>query len=105
MATSRITLGAVLGSVQEAAAATTTTLNSVTQGVGMLNRFIAKHSEEQRVSYALDMEDFRKKLLDQKAMEDAERKKVVREYCKDPENRAAYEESYNRLSAVLEQIK
>lgn len=105
MATSRITLGAVLGTVQEAAAATTTTLNSVTQGVGMLNRFIAKHSEEQRVTYALDMEDFRKKLLQEKSMEDAERKKVVREYCKDPENKSAYEESYNRLSAILDAIK
>ena len=105
MANTRITLGAVLGSVQEAASATTATLNSVTKGVGMLNTFITAQAEKQRVSTALDMEDFRKKLLQEKAMEDADRKKAVREYCSDPENKSAYEESYNRLSAILDNIK
>jgi hypothetical protein len=63
MSTTRLSFGAVLGTVQAAATAVTSTLDAVTGGVGMLNSFVVKAADEQRIRHIADKEDFIENLV------------------------------------------
>lgn len=102
MANTRMTLGAVLGSVQEAATSVSATFNTVTKGVNMLNRYVSDAAEKQQVRSVIDMHDFKEKLVEEKAMEETMRKKQILEFTNQSEiNKELYQASYNRLQELL----
>ena len=67
MSTTRMSFGAVLGSVQSAATTITSTLDAATGAVGMLTAFVSKASDEQRVRHVADKEDFVENLIMERA--------------------------------------
>lgn len=102
MATTRSTMGAILGSVSGAATTVTDTLDTVNKSVGLLNRFVTKVSDKQVINDKLDMHEFASRLIEEKAMEEALRKKTILEFCKKEEgNQELFEEAYNRFANIL----
>ena len=67
MSTTRLSFGAVLGTVQSAATTVTTTLDAVTGAVGMANAFVIKAADEQRIRHIADKEDFIENLIMERA--------------------------------------
>lgn len=67
MSTTRLSFGAVLGSVQSAATTVTATLDAATGAVGMLTAFVSKASDEQRIRHIADKEDFVENLILERA--------------------------------------
>ena len=100
-ATTRLTFGAVLGSVEAAAATVTSTLDTATKAVGMLNRFVSDAADKQNLRSKVDMHEFKTVLVEQKAMEEALRKKGIEEFCKDSTNSKHYQAAYDRLAAIV----
>lgn len=102
MATTRMTLGSVLSTVQTTANTVTNVLGAANSSVGMLNRFITDASEKQNVRSKLDMAIFKEQLTRDKAQEESESELRVIDYCKQSSNHAdSYQKSYDRLAAIL----
>ena len=58
MSTTRLSFGAVLGTVQSAATTLTSTLDTVTTAVGMATSFVTQAADNQRLRQIADKEDF-----------------------------------------------
>ena len=101
MSTTRLTFGAVLGSVNAAAGTITSTLDTATKAVGMLNRFVSDAADKQALRSKVDMHEFKNVLVEQKAMEEATRKKAIEEFCKDSTNAKHYKAAYDRLAQLV----
>jgi hypothetical protein len=103
-ATAKSTLGSIFGMVGTTAGAVTSAIEAGVVGVEMLDRFVAKHSDQQRTQYALDAGAFKMNLLKERAIEDARRSEEVEKFCSESsENRARYEHSLAFFSAILEE--
>lgn len=102
MTASRMAFGSILGTVTSAASAVTTTLDSVTAGVGMLNSFVAKAANEQRHRHIADEEVFLDRLIKEKAEEstlaDISTKKFM---AKSADHAKFYEEHFEKFTKLL----
>lgn len=72
MATSRLTFGAILSTVQTTATTITSSLEAANRGVGMLTAFVDKAAKEQKERHIADGESFLVNLINEKAIEDAQ---------------------------------
>lgn len=102
MSTTRLSFGAVLGSVQAAATTVTTTLDAATGAVGMLSAFVVKASDEQRIRHIADKEDFIENLI----MERAEQRatsvmKAEKFMSKSAAHAQHYEAAYKSFESLL----
>lgn len=103
MATARMTLGNVFGSISTAAETVTTTLNAASAGVGMLTAFVDKAAQDQKDRYALDSKTSREQLLIEKSQEIADMKVGVLTYCaKSKDHAQAFTEAYADLKTVFD---
>lgn len=102
MSTTRMSVSAVLGSIQSAATTVTTTLDAATGAVGMLNAFVVKAADEQRVRHIADKEDFIENLV----MERAEQRataylKAEKFVSKSAAHAKHYKSAYETFSKLL----
>lgn len=109
MSTTRMSFGAVLGSIQSAATTVTTTLDATTGAVGMLSAFVTKAADEQRIRHTIDKEDFIENLIIERTEMNAVAKlKLEKFISKSPEHakhaKAAYEK-YSKLLRTSEELE
>lgn len=102
MATSRITFGAVLGTIGDAAGTISTVLNTATTSVSMLAKFVDDAKEQQRIRSIVNMDSFGETLAEESAMAEATRKSEILAFCKkSPEHETLYASGYNRVKTLL----
>lgn len=101
-ANSRMTLGAVLATVQTTANTLTNTLDAANKSVGMLNKLVSDAAGRQDVRSKLDNAIFEKTLHQEKAKELSESRRTVDAYLEQsPRHRELYEAAFNELAAIL----
>lgn len=106
MATSRITFGAVLGTIGDAAGTVSTVLNTATASVGMLAKFVDDAAEQQRIRSVVDMDSFGELVKEEAAMAEAARKTDIIAFCKkSPDHQALFTTAYDRITALLDAQK
>lgn len=102
IANSRMTLGAILGSVATAADTVTSTFDALNKGIGMGNRLISDAAYRQSLRSVVDQHTFKTTLIREKAQEETLAKLKVLEFInKSADNAKFYEESFNELDALL----
>lgn len=102
MSTTRMSFGAVLGSIQSAATTVTTTLDAATGGVGMLSAFVTKAADEQRIRHTIDKEDFIENLIIERTEMNAVAKlKLEKFIAKSPEHAKHAKAAYEKYSKLL----
>lgn len=106
MATSRLTFGAVLGTVSEAAGTVTTVLSTATASVGMLAKFVDDAAEQQRIRSIIDMDSFKEQAAEESAMQEATRKSDILVFCrKSDEHQQLFATAYDRIKILLSEKK
>ena len=102
MATSRVTVGAVLGAVETTATTLTNTLNALNMGVNMINASVKEASENQQDQQKIDRSTFRKNLLRESAQAETEANLKALAFCKTSKDHAAlYETAYNEFASLF----
>lgn len=102
MATARFTAGAVLDTVTVAATTVVGALDTVSNGVGMLNAFVSKAAEEQRKRYLIDAATMDQRLVDEAARDQATRRRALdKELDADPVFKDHYLEAHAEFLAIL----
>ena len=102
MSTTRLTFGAVLGTVQNAATTVTTTLDAVNNGVGMLSSFVTEASINQKLRNVADREDFLENLIQERAEARALSAIKVETFCKkSAEHAQHYADAYTCFTKLL----
>lgn len=105
-ANTRMTLGALLATVQQSANTVSATLTAANQSVGMITAAIGAASERQSKRIVLDNAIFAATLHQDKAKELAESRKSVDEYCAQSQrHKDLYEEAYAELGNILNPTK
>lgn len=102
MSTTRLSFGAVLGTVQSAATTVTATLDTVSTAVGMATSFVTQAADNQRMRQVVDKEDFIENLIMEKAEQRATAHlKAERFISKSPEHAKHYENAYKTFTKLL----
>ena len=102
MSTTRLSFGAVLGTVQAAANTMTGALDAAAAGVGMLNSYVVQAAENQRLRQVADKEDFIENLVMEKAQLRAESYIKAENFCaKSKLHNDHYNASYETYSKLL----
>lgn len=106
MSTTRLSFGAVLGTVQSAATTVTTTLDTVAVAVGMATTFVTQAADNQRLRQIADREDFVENLI----MEKSEQRtlsnlKVEKLISKSPDHAKHYSAAYAKFTKLLRDPK
>ena len=106
MATTRMTFGAVLSTVSDAATTVSTVLNAGTKAVSMLDVFVTNAATKQADRATIDMETYRERLIEDTAVEDTERQKKILAFCKqDSETAELYKANQERLHNLFNKSK
>lgn len=101
-ATTRMTLGSVLGTVTDAANTVSTVLKTATLTVGMAHTYVEDAAIKQRMQSVAERDSFVEEVAISLAMKEAQRKKEVRDYCaQDPESANEFKLAYDRLKLKL----
>ena len=102
MATARSTVGSIFASVGKTADTITASLDAVTTGVGMINAYINEQAESQRVRILIDKERNVTRLIEEAAMEEAQRAEKIRtQIAKNPAFESDYNESVTKFHAIV----
>lgn len=102
MSSTRLTLGAVLGTVQTTANTLTGTLEAVNAGVGMLNTFVTGAAENQRIRAIADKEVFVESLIKEKAMEESLADLKIKKYMSQSQDHAeTFSSNYSKFQSLL----
>lgn len=102
MSTTRLSFGAVLGSVQSAANTMTGALEAASAGIGMLNSFVTQAADNQRIRQVADKEDFVEDLIREKGQQRTESDvKVAKFTSKSEGHLKAYNSHYARFESLL----
>ncbi|QDH84044.1 hypothetical protein KMC60_gp01 [Achromobacter phage vB_AxyP_19-32_Axy11] len=101
VATTRVTFGAVLGTINEAATTVSSTFGTATKAVGMLNTFVSAAADKQALRTKVDLHEFKTRLIEEKSMEEARRKVAIEDFCKDEVNAKHFKSAYDRLSQLV----
>lgn len=102
MSTTRLSFGAVLGTVQSTANAVTGALDAASAGIGMLNSFVTQAADNQRIRQVADKEDFVEALIMEKAEQRATAYlKVEKFVSKSPDHAKHYQGAYERFTQLL----
>lgn len=102
MSTSRLTFGAVLGTVQTTANTITSSLDVINSGVSMLTTYVSGAAENQRIRAIADKESFLENLTREKAYEEAASTLKVAKFCQQSADHLKfYTEAYETYSKLL----
>lgn len=103
MATPRIAIGAVFGTINEAATSVSSLFGTATKSINMLNRFVSDAAEKQVLRSIVDTHAFKKSLIEEKTMETAMRKLEVKSFCSQSQHHAElYQATYDEFAALFE---
>lgn len=98
MATARMTLGSVFGFVTNTANALGDLAGTLGDGVGMVNKFVAEASIDQRDRAILHRKTFRSTILEESRMEMSVRDAEVVKFCDESAlNKALYDKAVTYL--------
>lgn len=102
MASSRLTFGAILSTVQTTANTVTATLDAANKGVGILTAFVDKASTEQRIRHVADKEVFIENLIQEKAEERAMANiKIEKFIAQSPAHKQHFGDAYTKFTSLL----
>lgn len=102
IATTRMTVGSLLGAVNEAATAVSSTFTAATRGIGMLNTYVTEAAENQRERTIVNRDQFRHRLIEEASMQEAQRRVAVLDFINTSDvNKELYSSAYSRLSKLL----
>lgn len=104
VATTRLTIGSVLGTINTAANTVSSTLDAAGSAIGMLNATVNKAAKEQRIRHAVDVNEFKSRLVVEVSMERAQRERAMLEFCSDSQNKALFEKAFNELTTVVKDL-
>jgi hypothetical protein len=103
-ATAKTTMGNIFGMVGTTAGAVTLVVETGIEGVTMLDRFVKKHSEQQRTQYVLDASKYKIDMLKEMAIDQARREDEVLKFCAESAtHKANYETNLAFFTKVLEE--
>ena len=106
MSTTRLSFGAVLGTVQSAATTVTTTLDTVAVAVGMATTFVTQAADNQRLRQIADKEDFVENLIMEKAEQRAiSHLKAEKFVAKSSDHNRLYSAAYTKFTKLLRDPK
>ena len=98
MATARSTVGSLFSSVGKAADTITATLDAATEGIGMINAYVADQADAQRIRITIDKKRRATQLIEEAALEEAQRAERIRaQISKNP----TFEADYNASVAIF----
>lgn len=100
-ATTRMTVGTLLGAVNGAATTVADTFDTATKTVGMANLYVSTMADKQKIRTKLEMHTFVNKLAEETAMIETLRKKNIEEFCKDKDNADIYNAEYDKIIDIL----
>lgn len=101
MATSRMTLGAILSAASETAATVTTTMNTINATVNMANTFVNKAADNQRIRYAMEAVGTKHAIATEIAMEMQQRNDAINDYLNgDAERTKEFNDNLQMLLAA-----
>ena len=101
-----LTIGAVLGTVTDAATAVSTVIGTGIKGVNMLDQYVTDAAEKQKIRSIVDMESFETRLIEEVSMEDTQRQLKTLEFIsKDEKTAELYEKNHNRIANLLQARK
>lgn len=98
MATAKLTLGAVLGTVGDAAAAISTTLGTATKVVNIADAYVEDFSIKQKIRIQASNVGYKKQIVMETAMQVQQQKLAVDQFV--TENNC--EDEFNKLVAEIE---
>lgn len=102
MATSRLTFGAILSTVQTTASTITATLEAANQGVGMLTTFVEEAAHNQKFRQTANREAFIVNLINEKTIEDAQALLVVDKFiAQSDRHRELFEKRHDVYTKLL----
>jgi hypothetical protein len=103
MGTSRIALGAVFGTINEAATSVSSLFGTATKSINMLNKYVSDVSERQALRSIVDTHSYKKSLIEEKTMETTMRKLEVKSFCaQSPHHAELYQATYDEFAALFE---
>jgi hypothetical protein len=85
MATTRMTFGAVLGTITDTAGMVSKTVTTVSGGIDMASRFVESAATDQRDRHAIHRKTFRDTLLREARIEVARSNREVLDFCAESE--------------------
>lgn len=103
MAKPGIALGSVLGTIEKTANTVTNIVGTLDAGVSMLNSYVKLHSEQQRDKHIIEREVSRDILLEESALQQAERRTALEQRFADEVFKKHYATSYERLASLFAQ--
>ncbi len=102
MSSTRLSFGAVLGTVQATANTVTGALDAAAAGIGMLNSFVTQAADNQRIRQIADKEDFIEGLIMEKAEQRATAHLKADKFCnKSADHARHYNDAYNAFEKLL----
>lgn len=102
MASIRLTLGTVFGTVASTAATVTGLLDSVNAAAGMANDFVANAAEAQRKNIKADNAVLKKVIIERISMEQMERRiEINKATSKSALHADLYQEAYNEFKDLF----
>lgn len=101
-ANTRVTLGALLGTVATTANTVTATFDALNKAIGMGNTAVSAAAARQKLRVAVDEHTYKTTLIREKAQEETEAKLKVVEYCaKSKDHADLYKSSFDELMQVI----
>lgn len=106
MATTYQAYASLLGTVTNAAEAIGSVFTNANASVKMLDAFVAKASEEQRINYTVQRLDFIENAKIEHAEQTTKRKLQVIEFTsQSPVHQELFQSAYNRISDILDPVQ
>lgn len=103
--TTKLTFGALLGTVTTAAGAVNTTLGAITDGADMLGNAIKKMKQEQLIANTGDLKLFKNSYMAQAAQRQAAELLEVQEFRgKSKAHADAFDQTYSMLAEALKDL-
>jgi hypothetical protein len=101
MATARLTIGSVLGTVNTAAETLTGIIGTVSNGVGMVNAYVEEAAKKQQGRIKNDQAIFITQLVIEGAEAEAEMHRGVINYCsKSSDHKRLFETAYDKYAKL-----
>ena len=95
-------VGALLATVTNVANTASNAVNTINNGFSMLNNYTERQLVKQQDNTVLDLASSRIQLLEDHALEIAERAKLIASKTADPAFKAVYDAAHAKLSALFE---
>ena len=102
-ATTRMTFGTILGTVQDAATTVATTFQTATTAVGMLHTYVEDAALKQQIRSVAERDSFGVQVAEELSMAEAVRKDEVRKFCNTEARQTDYNTAYERIFAKIEE--